>query len=376
MTNLKGDVASFLLIVLGLLSVSAGAQVRAPVPSVDDLYAEAIAAKRAGDLTTAIARYNAILVLDPKLAAAHNNLGLLFFQSNEYLLAIQSFEAGLRVDPKMTSSLVPLGTAYFLVGQFAKARDLLDRASRLNPSDEAAQLYHGRALFSLGQLEVGAAVVQKLLRKSPRNVEALYTLGQMYMKLAQGTLRELEVQAPDSYLTNLISGQVQESTENYDGALDQYRKALEKEPKFRGAHYNVGNIYWLEGKWELAIKELKLELIADPYNCLAQWKIANSLLNLSQDRDEAIGRVTKALEICPNLAQAHLDFGRLLAAKGDLQQAVAQYRLVVTMNPEESSVHVLLVNAYRKLGRATEADAEAKIVREMNARRSARESKP
>lgn len=356
-----------------LFCAAALAQTSAPSAAVEQLYADAIDAKRAGDLNTAIQKYQAILKLDPKLAAAYNNLGLLYFQQNDYLEAIQSFEAGLRIDPKMTTALTPLGTAYFQLGQFAKSRDALDRAVRLNSSDEFAQLYRARSLFALGQREAASEALQKLLRKFPRNVEALYALGQMYMKLAQDTLKRLEAQSPDSYLTNLVSGQLLESMENYDGALAQYTKAIEKEPAFRGAHYNIGNIYWLEGKWDLAISEMKQELMTDPHHCLALWKIGNSLLSKKQEPEEAIATIKQALESCPDLAQAHLDFGRLLATKGDYAEAIQQYRRAAQLDPAESSVHFHLANAYRRLGRTQEADAETRIVQEITAK--ARKSK-
>jgi len=343
---------------------------------VEQLYAQAIAAKRTGDLKTAVEKYLAILKLDPQLAPAYNNLGLLYFQQNEYGRAIQSFEEGLRVDPKMTTALVPLGTAYFQIGQFEKSREVLDRAVTLNLTDETAQLYRARSLFALGQKEAGSQALQKLLQTSPNNVDALYTLGQMYMKLAQETLKRLQTQAPNSYLTNLVSGQVLENMENYDGALIQYRKALEKEPAFKGAHYNIGNVYWLEGKWDQAIAELNSELTTDPYNCLAHWKISNSLINLNQKPEEALSHVKQAIETCPDLAQAHLDLGRLLAGKADYSGAVTEYRRVVELNPEEASVHFLLATAYRRLGKQEAADAESRIVGEMNRKaRSAREPK-
>ncbi|MEJ7708743.1 MAG: tetratricopeptide repeat protein [Pyrinomonadaceae bacterium] len=72
------------------------------------------------------------------------------------------------------------------------------------------------------------------------------------------------------------------------------------------------------------------------------------------------------MKLCPDLAQAHLDYGRLLADKGEYPKAVASYRRVTELSPEEASVHFLLANVYRKMGLTAEADAEAKIVHEMN----------
>ena len=334
--------------------------------AVEQLYQQAIAARRSGDLQGAIGKYGAILKLDPRLAAAHNNLGLLYFQKGDYLSAVKSFEEGLRLDAKMATTLVPLGTAYFQLGRFTQAQAILERAVRANPGDEQAQLYLARSMFSLGRQEAGSAVLQKLLQKSPSNVEALYALGQMYMKLAQKTLTRLEDKAPDSYLTNLISGQLLESMENYDGALAQYKKALAKEPYFKGAHYNLGNIFWLEGKWMEAISELKQELTRDPYNCLAYWKIANSLVNTREDSATALENVKRAVEICPDLAQAHADHGRLLADKGDLQQSIASFQRAIQLSMDEPSVHFLLSTVYRKLGRIAEANAEVEVVQQLN----------
>ncbi len=365
-----------LMILLFICPTVLLSQTAKPDDAVEELYAEAQAAQRSGDLNKAIEKYLAILKISPRLAPAYNNLGLLYFGQNNYQLAAKAFEDGLRIDGRMTPSLVLLGISYFQMNQHAKARDALEKALRLNPVDEQAQLYLGRSLFSLGHQADGAAVLQKLIQKSPKNTEALYTLGQMYMKLAAGTLKQLEVQAPDSYLTHLISGQALEGMQNYDEALAQYKKAIAKQPDFRGAHYNLGNIYWLEGKWTEAIAELKQELSSDPYNCLALWKIGNSLINTKEDADTALKYVESSLQLCPNLAQAHLDYGRLLADKGEYQKAVASYRRVVELDPEEASVHFLLANAYRKMGLTAEADAEAKIVHEMNQKaQRARESR-
>ena len=136
--------------------------------AVEELYAQAIAAKRSGDLDGAIEKYGAIIKLNPRLAAAHNNLGLLHFQMGNYPAAVKAFEEGLRIDAKMTTALVPLGTAYFQMGQLAQSRSVLEKAVRLNPTDEQAQLYLARSMFSLGQQEPAAAVLQKLLQKQPR----------------------------------------------------------------------------------------------------------------------------------------------------------------------------------------------------------------
>ena len=240
--------------------------------TIDQLYAEAQAAKSRGDLQGAIQKYQAILKLAPHLATAYNNLGLLYFQQGNYRDAVPAFEDGLRYDKNMPSSLVLLGVSYYQMGQFEKARQILEKAVRLKPEDQTAQLYLGHALFDLGQEEAGAAVLQALLHKSPENLAALYALGQMYMKMAQGTLKKLDTLAPDSYFTHLIKAQSMEGMENYEGALAGYKKAVAKEPNFRDAHYDLGNVYWLMGNGS---RPQRSSIRRSPSTLMTAWLIGN-----------------------------------------------------------------------------------------------------
>jgi tetratricopeptide (TPR) repeat protein len=337
--------------------------------TVDELYEQAQAAKARGDLTTAIEKYKAMLKLSPDLAAAYNNVGLLYFQTREYTKATQAFEAGLKRDSSMSPSLVLLGLSYFELGDFGRARPVLERAVHAMPDDEQAQLYLGLALAKTGEIEKGATVLQTLLKKNPKHLEALYHLGKIYMTLAQETLQRLETQGPDSYLTHLIAGEAQEQMEHYDAALAQYKQALERQPQgFTGLHYKAGNIYWLEGKWPEAKTEFKLELDSNPKNCMALWKTGNVMLQTKEDLAQASEFVDRALELCPNVPQAILDQARLAAQMGRDDRALELFKRVAQLSPEESSVHYQLARLYRKLGKTEESNAELNIVRELKAK--------
>ena len=337
--------------------------------TVDELYQQARAAHARGDLSTAIEKYKAMLKLSPDLAAAYNNLGLLYFQTRDYTTASQSFEAGLKLDPSMSPSLVPLGISYFELGDYGRARPVLERAVRAMPDDEQAQLFLGLTLAKTGDSESAATALQALLKKNPKHLEALYHLGKIYMALAQETLQRLETEGPDSYLTHLIAGEAQEQMEHYDAAVAQYKLALERQPPgFAGLHYKVGNIYWLQGKWAEAKKEFDLELKTNPKNCMALWKTGNVMLQTKEDPAKASEFVDRALEICPNVPQAILDQARLAAEMGRDERALELYKRVAQLSPEESSVHYQLARLYRKLGKVEESNAELKIVRELKAK--------
>src|SRR5258707_10083 len=82
-------------------------------PRVTALYAEAKTAQASGDRAGAIAKYESILKIAPRLGAAYNNLGALYFAQGDYPNAVAILEKGLKIDPKMSSAVALLGVALY-----------------------------------------------------------------------------------------------------------------------------------------------------------------------------------------------------------------------------------------------------------------------
>src|SRR5215472_17423172 len=90
-------------------------------PEVQDLYAQARAARQRGDSATAIDKYQAILKRAPQLAAAYNNLGMLYFDTHDYTRAVKILEHGLEIDANMPGAKAMLGMSLFQLGNNEKA---------------------------------------------------------------------------------------------------------------------------------------------------------------------------------------------------------------------------------------------------------------
>jgi Flp pilus assembly protein TadD len=74
----------------------------------------------------------------------------------------------------------------------------------------------------------------------------------------------------------------------------------------------------------------------------------------------------------PDLPQAALAYGRVLANAGETQKAIAQFERVVGLAPEEDSVHFHLAKAYQRLGRIEEAKVELAQFQELAKKKSER----
>src|ERR1035438_9372577 len=114
--------ATFLLLLLSACPELPAQSNSGDDPRVQELYGQAKTAQSQGDLATAIARYEEILRIAPRLGPAYNNLGALYFRQREYQKAARILEAGLKISPAMPSASALLGISLFEMGEYGKAR--------------------------------------------------------------------------------------------------------------------------------------------------------------------------------------------------------------------------------------------------------------
>jgi tetratricopeptide (TPR) repeat protein len=361
----KGALLCLVLFVFALLlssnSASAQSEAGANDPRVSKLYGEAKAAEARGDFAGAAASYESLLQLAPRLAPAYNNLGSLYLRQRQYQKAAAVLEKGLKIDPKMSSASALLGIALYELGDYAGAGRNLESALRANPKDNNAELFLANDLIKLGKFKQAAEHLRQLSQRQPENQEVLYLLGKVHMKLSEEALTKLNALDPNSVWAHEISGEVMESMKNYDGALLEYKRAVEVAPLQAGTHYHLGNAYWSLNMWDAATEQFRAEVENDPSNCTAQWKLGNIILEQHGDSAEALKEVQKALDVCPNLMEARVDRARALIKLERHAEAVKDLEAAVKASPGESSTHFLLAQAYRALGRTQDAQAEMKV---------------
>jgi tetratricopeptide (TPR) repeat protein len=325
---------------------------------VQELYAEAKSAQAAGDLNTAVQRYEAILKASPQLAAAYNNLGSIYIQQREFRKAADVLKKGLTINPSMSSASALLGLSLYELREYGEAEPQLASALRANPKDNNVELYLARTLMEQGKLDQAATHLRAISQREPRDQEVLYLLGKIYMQLSEQSLTKLSEIDPESYLVHQVSGEVMESMNNLDGALLEYKKAVDIAPQKSGTHYHLANAYWSLLMWEPAKKEFLAELQNDPNNCEAHWKLGNIQLEQQSEPESALEEENKALAICPSSAAAHSERGRALLKMEHYQEAVEDLKQAAAAEPNDPRAHFMLAQAYRGLGRANEAQSE------------------
>jgi tetratricopeptide (TPR) repeat protein len=340
-------------------------------PAVEQLYAQAKTAEQQGDAATAIEKYRAMIRAAPHLAAAYNNLGMLYFNQRDYAQAAQVLERGLRVNPNMPTASTLLGLSYFELGDNQKAEPLLERAARANPSDGNVQLSLAHVLLSLDRNDEATRCLSQYLKTNPKDQQAWYLLGKTYLQLSEDALGKVNQIDPNSYVAHEVAGEIDESMHNYDGALVEFRKAVELAPQQPGTHLRLANVYWVLGKWESAEQEFRTELDHAPGDCVARWKLADSMREANAPDDDILKNLDEALKNCPQLMQARVDRARVLIHLKKENEALPDLLLALKANPDEPSIHFLLASVYRAQGQPDQSKKELHVYGELQRAASA-----
>lgn len=325
---------------------------------VQELYSQAKAAQSRNDLAGAIAKYEEILRIAPRLGPAYNNLGALYFRQRDFQKAATVLEQGLKVNPAMPSASALLGISLFEMGEYARARPCLEAALKANAGDANAHMFLVKDLIKLGDYDAAADHLQQLAGTQPKNQEVWYLLGKVYMKLSERSLAKMNSIDPNSVLAHELSAEMMEAMNNYDGAVVELKKAVELAPGRPGTHYKLGDAYLALSQLDSASEQFRAELSLDPANCMARWRTGSVVLLKNGSPEEALADMNQALSACPSLTDARVDRARALIKLDRNAEAVKDLEAAVKADPTEASVHFLLAKTYRALGRTQEAQVE------------------
>ena len=181
-----------------------------------------------------------MIKLAPHLAAAYNNLGMLYFDQRDYAHAAEVLKRGLELNPNMPTAAAILGMSYVQLGENDKAEPLLRTALKANPKDDKIEMMLARMLINERKMDEAARHLNDFLARNPKDQQAWYLLGKTYLQLSENALKKINEIDPDSVVAHEIAGEIDESMHNYDLALVEYKKAVRCCPRQAGHAYAYG----------------------------------------------------------------------------------------------------------------------------------------
>jgi Tfp pilus assembly protein PilF len=102
---------------------------------------------------------------------------------------------------------------------------------------------------------------------------------------------------------------------------------------------------------------MRAAVVCMPGSALFHFDVAAVYTHLRQV-PEASAEYEKSLEIDPDYMEANLTYGRLLLSEGQNDAALAKLSRAVKIAPDSAEAHGFLAEAYEKLGQAQNASEE------------------
>jgi tetratricopeptide (TPR) repeat protein len=247
---------------------------------------------------------------------------------------------------------------------YAAAEPLLHKVVADDPANYEAWFDLGFAENGIGKVDDSIAAYRKSVAAKPDVFESNLNLGLQLAKTGQPDaeqfLRTATQLKPTSHIAEgqsrawLSLGHVLEASQPEE-AITAYHQAAILQPKDAEPHLAAGILLEKDGKTSAAVEEYKQALALDPSSD-AITALANIYMR-GHHFPEAEVYLHKLVSLHPEDAGAHIQLGRVLAAEGKNDAAIAELQAGAKLEPSDISVQRDLADLYSATGKNDQAEA-------------------
>jgi len=256
---------------------------------------------QAGDLTRALDDYDRIAALEPRIAEAHSNRGLVLCRLARPTEALASCDRAIAIAPSLSSAHVNRGNALHALGRRAEALAAYDQALALSPEQPEAHLGRGNILCDDGNHDAALATYDRALALKPGLAEAWLGRGNLLCRMRR-----------------------------FDEALADYDKALARDPALAAAELGRGNALRERRHHQQALHAYETALTLRPDVAEAHLGRGDALYDLRR-YGEALVAFDRSIALKSSLANAWLGRGDVLRVMGQRADAIAAYRQALAL---------------------------------------------
>lgn len=318
-------------------------------------------AQSIGDLKTAAREYTQVLRLHPGIAEVYGNLGLVYYLEANFDESAGAFEKALALKPGLRGADLFLGIDYVKLYRPQRAVPHLEKAVEHEPMNKEARSWLSNGLWDSGQTAAAIAQLCKAVHDFPGDTDFLFLLGEGYRKSANREVEKvLAAVPPGGPFYHQVFGDIYATRGDWDKAIAHYRRAIELDLRWAGAHYGLAEVYLQQNRPEEARAEFRREPQADTSDADYQSALADFNRGEFEQAETALvsrlrydskdlkaryllGRTYQQLSLSvldrllksdPNSFRAHQLQAQTYASREENGKALAEYRTVEQMRPD------------------------------------------
>ena len=327
-------------------------------------YANALAASR--QFEPAILEYEAVVKIEPRSATDWSRLGTTLSSLGRHDEAAKAFETALShttaKTPERIGALRRLGLAQWRSGDSSAALDTWRKALSLDPRQADVAFNLGEVLKQLGQIAEAEAAYRQALAIKPDDVAALTNLGALLREAgrfeeAEAVYRAaLRAEPASAMARRNLAVALHDQAKDSD-ALSEIETVLATAAQDIHALQVAAAVLQGLDRHEEALAMTARLLAFNSKEARVPGIRARSLLALDRAA-EALAAAREAMRHPAPSPDALADAAFVLRTMGELGDAIACYRALLAIRPNDVDAHVNLGGSLLSIGRFAEGWAE------------------
>ena len=138
-----------------------------------------------------------------------------------------------------------------------------------------------------------------------------------------------------------IKGACFAGMKDFDSAINFYRNAIEINPKYYKAYYNLGGALQELGELDAAVRSYKKSISIQPKYAEAHNNLGN-VYRQQGHLDEALDSYSSAIQISPEFIEALYSLGLTLEGLDRIDEAIEKFKQVLIFKPDFAELHINL----------------------------------
>ena len=335
------------------------------------------AALHAGQLDEAEREFRRVLAINPRVAGAYANLGVIHMRRKQWPQALDMLHKAEQLAPDMAGIRLNIGLAHFRQNNFLRAIPPFESVVRESPDSYQARYLLGLCYFFNDRWTDAINTLEPLWAQSSNQLNYLYVLDIAAFKAKNATLEEkaaarlIEI-GEGSPEFHLLMGKAHLNRGEYDNAVKDLEAAAAADPKLPFVHFNLGLAYVHKQDYGRARAEFRKDIAIEP-DVQFDYEQLGSLESTAGNEAEAAKNYRSALKLDPQMISSLMGLAKIEEHQRHYATALSELDQVIRLNSENAGAHYLRGQVLLHLGREKEGRVElAAATKMLNEQRAAR----
>ena len=299
------------------------------------------------------------LDINPRLHEAYHQCGEIYSLLDQNKLAITHFKMAVEANPRYADSHYQLATVYERENQSTLAIKHLEEAIKLDADKAAYYFAFGRTLMRQTKYKVAMQQIQKGLNLDKNNARGYLLLAECCKELYRPDLAlvsyERAVEQDPNFKDAIYElGTIALQLGEIDKAISSFERALELKSDDPLAHFYLAQAYHRKNEYKEAEVHYQQASELSPKDAFAAYNLGLVRQELDNNRG-ALEAFRKAVDLKPQDATYHLVLAKCAMGQEQNDEAVSHLREAIKLNPNDLETNFLLADVMMDMGQFDEA---------------------